>query len=290
MKEEKKKLPREFIVPIVLILLNAIVWSFYLSQKENDILEVSFLDIGQGDAIFIEAPNGTQMLIDAGRDTAVLNELGRSMSFFDRSIDVVLVTHPDQDHIGGIPAVLENYEVGKFIDSFADTESSTYDEMNRRVLDEGAEYFVGVRGMLITLDQENGVYFHILHPEPDEFAVTETNDLSIIGKLVYGDTSFMLTGDAGKAQEAMLYATDGEYLHSSVLKAGHHGSKTSSSAAFVKIVDSTYAVISAGKDNSYGHPHKEVIDTLEKENIEILSTAEQGTIKFLSNGVDVWEK
>ena len=290
MQEQKRKLSREFIVPLVLLFVNVLIWSFSLSERRNNILEVHFLDIGQGDAIFIEAPNGRQMLIDAGRDTLVLNRLGGAIGFFDRSIDVVLVTHPDQDHIGGIPGVLDQYDVAHFVDSFASTTSGTYDEMNRRVEAEGSDYHVGKRGMLITLDEDAGVYFHILHPEPDDFAVTETNDLSIIGKLVYGDTSFMLTGDAGKAQEAMLYATDGEYLKSSVLKAGHHGSKTSSLAAFVKIVDPTYAIISAGKDNSYGHPHKEVIDTLEKENIEILSTAEEGTITFLSNGVDIWPK
>lgn len=277
-------------MPLMLLFANVLVWAFHFSQRQDGILEVSFLDIGQGDSIFIETPNGTQMLIDAGRDTLALNRLGKAMGFFDRSIDVVLVTHPDQDHIGGIPGVLDQYDVAHFVDSFASTASGAYDEMNRRVEAEGSEYHVGKRGMLITLDEDAGVYFHILHPEPDDFAVTETNDLSIIGKLVYGDTSFMLTGDAGKAQEAMLYATDGGYLKSSVLKAGHHGSKTSSLAAFVKIVDPTYAIVSAGKDNSYGHPHKEVIDTFEKQNIEILSTAEQGTIRFLSNGIDVWLK
>lgn len=275
---------------VTLVFLNLLIWGIYFSHKRGDLMKVSFLNVGQGDAIFIEAPNGRQLLIDGGKDTSVINELGRSMGFFDRSIDIVLATHPDLDHIGGLPLVFDKYVVDHFIDSVADGQSNAYDALLQKARTEDSEYYLGLRGMKITLDEKNGVYLHVLYPGPDDFTIDETNDLSIITKLVYGDTSFMLTADAGKMPETQLYATDKNYLKSSVLKAGHHGSRTSSSGSFVRMVDPAYAVISAGKDNSYGHPHKEVIDTLEKENIEILNTSEEGTIKFFSNGVDVWQK
>lgn len=286
MKEEYRK----YFFIVLLAFINMLVWGVYLSEKENKVLEVAFLDIGQGDAILITAPNGAQMLIDGGRDASVLGELGRSMGFFNRYIDIVLATHPDQDHVGGLPLVFDKYQVGNFIDSVADSGTSSYQVLLQKAKEENANYYLGLRGMVIILDKQSGVYLHVLYPEPDEFEIEETNELSIITKLVYGDTSFMLTGDAGKMPETLLYVTDGEYLRSSVLKAGHHGSRTSSGASFVRMVAPTYAVISAGRDNSYGHPHKEVIEVFEKEGIEILSTAESGTIKFESNGVDVWVK
>lgn len=251
-------------------------------------LTVSFLDVGQGDSIFIEAPNGRQMLIDGGANASVLGGLGTAMGFFDPSIDVVLATHPDKDHVGGLPFVFERYRVGQYVDSLADGEAGAYRKLLDLVEEEGSMTTYGVRGTVIELDPEAGVYFHILYPMPDEFAIDETNDLSIVGKLIYGDTSFMLTGDAGKVPELMMTSTDGEYLKSSVLKAGHHGSDTSTAPSFVRAVDPQYAIISAGRDNSYGHPHPSVIETLERENIEILETAEEGTITFKSNGIDVW--
>jgi len=272
----------------VLALFTACTALAAAQASEPGKLTVSFLDVGQGDSIFIEAPNGRQMLIDGGANASVLSGLGQVMGFFDRSIDVVLATHPDKDHIGGLPFVFERYKVGEYVDSVADGEAGAYRKLLDLVEEEGSETMYGLRGTVIELDPEAQVYFHILYPMPDEFAIDETNDLSIVGKLIYGDTSFMLTGDAGKIPELMMTSTDGEYLKSSVLKAGHHGSDTSSAPSFIRAVDPQYAVISAGRDNSYGHPHPSVIETLERENIEILETAEEGTITFVSNGVDVW--
>lgn len=278
-------------VPIaILLLINLFIWSYHLSGKVTDIMKVHFLDVGQGDSILIEAPNGKQVLIDGGRDASVLNELGQIMGFFDRSIDIVIATHPDADHITGLPLVLDRYRVNTFIDSVAESDSLPYSALQKEVKEQGIDYYVGFRGMVITLDDKAGVYIHVLYPYDDEFRFTDTNDLSIITKLVYGDTSFMLTGDAPKIVETMLTATDGEYLKSSVLKAGHHGSNTSSGSRFVEIVNPSYAAISAGLDNSYGHPHPEVLEVFAEQGVEVLSTADRGTIEFRSNGVDVWVK
>lgn len=275
---------------VTLSLINIFIWSFYFSVNQKGVMKIYFLDVGQGDAILIEAPNGKEILIDGGPDSGVLRELGRTMGFFDRTIDVVLATHPDQDHIGGLPFVLENYKVKNFIDSVADSGTNSYRELLSLVEEKDIETFYGMRGMVIILDQDNGVYLHVLYPIPDDFKVTETNNLSIVAKLVYGDTSVILTGDAPKMVESMLVSTDGSYLRSPILKVGHHGSKTSTSSSFVRDIDPTYAIVSAGKDNRYGHPNTETINILVKEGVEILETSKEGTIEFRSNGVDMWQK
>lgn len=285
-----ERLAKYYLSLLVLFALNLGIWLQVVALSNNGVMKISFLDIGQGDSILITAPNGRTMLIDGGPGASVLGELGRSMGFFDRSIDVVLATHPDKDHVGGLPFVFDHYRVGHFVDSVADGETNIYAALEQAAKDERADIVYGMRGMTIVLDKRAGVYFHILFPGPDDFALTETNDLSIVGRLVYGDTSVMLTGDAPKMAEAALYSSDGAYLKSTILKAGHHGSRTSSSAAFVRAVDPSYAIISAGADNSYGHPHKEVMDLFAAEKIPVLETAKEGTIVFKSNGIDVWTK
>lgn len=285
----KHKNQKYFLI-LFLLVVNITIFVLIFNLKDKDIMKVYFLNVGQGDAIFIEAPNGKQVLIDGGRDTTVINELGRVMGFFDREIDLVIATHSDQDHIGGLPAVFEKYKVVNFIDSFTESDTNTYKALMDLSVAEGSDNQIGLRGQRVILDRQKGVYLLILAPQPDDFEVDDVNDLSVVAKLIYGDTSFLLTGDAGKMVEAGLFASDGDILKSSVLKAGHHGSRTSSVSFFVKAVDPNYVVISAGKDNSYGHPHKEVIDVFERQEVRILNTAEEGTIKFISNGLDVWVK
>lgn len=280
-----KKITKEYLVLAALVLANIFIWFYFGTFSKPGVLKVDFLDIGQGDAIFIEAPNGVQMLVDGGPDSSVLRELSKVMRFSDRTIDVILATHPDKDHVAGLPLVLENYRVSNFIDSVADSDTNIYSELeNRANEEEGMKHYYGMRGMIITLDKKAGVYFEIFYPNQDEMKLTDTNDLSIVGKLVYGKTSFMLTGDAPKLAESMLVSTDGNLLQSTVLKAGHHGSRTSSSKVFLEAVKPDYGIISAGKGNSYGHPHKETLENLKSENIKILSTIDEGTIKFESDG------
>lgn len=288
MKTETK-IHKYFIVAI-LIFINLLVWSVTFAGSPRKNLSVSFLDIGQGDSILITAPNGRQILIDGGRDSTVLNRLGQKLGFFDRSIDVVLATHPDADHIGGLPFVIDRYQVSYLVDSLIDSDTNAYKALLATAENHHLKTYFARRGMIIVLDEKAGVYLHVLYPEADDFVITDTNDMSIVVKLVYGDTAFVLTGDAPKDVEAKLVSTDGNYLRSNILKAGHHGSKTSSSPSFVADVHPAYGVISAGKNNSYGHPHQETLDTLAAAGAEIVSTIDLGTITFESNGVDVWMK
>ena len=268
-------------IPILLAISNLFIWSavFALSQKEE--VKVYFLDVGQGDAILIEGRNGNQILIDGGPAGKVLEELGRVMPYFDRSIDVLIETHPDSDHIGGFPEVMERYEIGVFIEPGVNADNSVDDEIRRRVSDMGIANFIARRGMEVNLG--DGSYLEVLFPDRDVSGV-DTNDASIVAKYVYGDTCFILTGDSPQKIEDYLKSKFGDNLDCEVLKVGHHGSNTSTGSNFLSVVSPMYAVISAGRGNSYGHPHPEVVERLTNFGAKVLSTAGEGTIKLTSDG------
>jgi len=265
----------------LLIFSNIFVWTSLYQKKSSDILSVYFLDVGQGDAIFIESPQHNRILIDGGRNRKVLSELGRILPFADRRIDVVIATHPDADHIGGLPEVISRYKVGTFIESGVKSENSIDDELNMRIEEKKIPRLLARRGMVIDLGDE--VRLNILFPNQD-VSKLDPNDASIVAKLVYGDESFLFTADAELRTETILLNLDPISLDSDVLKVGHHGSRTSTFILFAEAVSPEYAIISAGKDNSYGHPHQQVLDTLKKVSSEILSTMNEGTIIFETNG------
>lgn len=267
---------------LCLIGANIFIWVTLFAKDVSRELTVAFLDIGQGDAIFIKAPNGHELLVDGGPpDGAVLRALGEVMPFSDRSIDIVLATHPDQDHIGGLPEVLNRFSVGAFIESGNKKESAVLDAILSQVDEKSIEHVVARRGVRIALSSD--VFFDILFPDRD-VSDLESNAASIVGMLTYGDTTFLLTGDSPSAIEKYLISLDASRLDADVLKLGHHGSRTSSSPEFLAAVSPEYAIVSAGEDNSYGHPHKEVIETAEKSGAKILSTINEGTIVFSSDG------
>jgi beta-lactamase superfamily II metal-dependent hydrolase len=252
-------------------------------------LQVSFLDVGQGDAIYIKAPNGNDMLIDGGRSSTTLTKkLKNVMAPGDGVIDIVLATHPDADHIGGLHMVLEKYSVGEFIEPGVPASSKLYTSLESDLVQHRVPQMLARTGMEIILDAERGISFTVLAP----FTVYEgedTNDASIVGILSYGEQTFMLTGDAGVAAETEIIENKNSAINlptitADVLKLGHHGSRTSSSEAFLKATNSSVAIISAGCDNSYGHPHKEVTDRLARFQIPTLSTCISGTITFTTDG------
>jgi competence protein ComEC len=254
-------------------------------EDSRQYLTVSFLDVGQGDAIFIEAPNGNQMLIDAGINKKVLRELGKAMPFYDRSIDVVMETHPDADHIGGMPPVLGNYNIGVYVKTKLDRGTDISNAISGVILEKELEVDNVFTGDIIMLDYENDIYIEILHPYIN-FESKVVNDWSIVARLVYGDIEFLFTGDATEKVEEILISKGG--IESDILKVGHHGSKTSSSFDFLGLVNPDVGIISAGFENRYGHPHEEVVDRLKEFDIEILDTKELTTIVVSSDGDQYW--
>ncbi|MEK7538634.1 MAG: ComEC/Rec2 family competence protein [Patescibacteria group bacterium] len=269
----------------ILLVLNIFIWTATMRADRHGVLTVAFLGVGQGDAIYIEAPNGNQMLIDGGVSSgAILRPLGRVMPFFDRSLDLVLATHPDQDHVGGLPSVLDRLSVDGVVTTENTSDTGAYAAFENAIEREHAKRILARTGERIILDE--GVVLEILFPAQST-AGWETNMGSIVARLSYGNTSFLFTGDSPIAIEKYLVGREGGLLKTDVLKLGHHGSRTSSSCEFLSAVNPEYAIISAGKDNKYGHPHKEVTALLEELKISARSTAEQGTLIFKSDGETV---
>lgn len=259
------------------------VWYAVFYESRSG-LAVYFLDVGQGDSIFIQAENGNQILIDGGQNKSVLSQLSKVMPFYDRSIDVIIETHPDSDHIGGLVEVLNRYDVGLVMESGVKSDSAIYKKLKSIIEQKNITEILGKKGIRINISE--GLFLDILFPVGDASEM-EANTASIVTKLVYGDTSFLLTGDSPKAIEKYLSSAYKSSLNVDVLKVGHHGSKTSTSEIFIGYTSPEYAIISAGKENRYGHPHQEVLDILGKFEIRVLRTDESGLIKLSSDGRNV---
>jgi competence protein ComEC len=275
---------RVFLIAFVLLCaVNLFVYRAVFETNQSQ-LRVSVLDVGQGDSILIEGPTGLQVLIDGGPGNAVLRELSSKLGPFDRSLDLIIETHPDQDHIGGLPAVLDRYQVTAFMEPGIKDESAAATALEAAVENEsGVKRCVARRGMRIDLGGD--AYADVLYPDRDP-ATMDTNNGSVVLHVVYGKTSFMLTGDLPSSIEdwlATLDKNDGE-LPSNILKAGHHGSKNSTDEVWLAAVAPSIVAISAGKDNPYGHPAPETISRIQKEGAQIYSTIESKTLTFVSDG------
>ncbi len=269
---------------IFLLLIIFLIGFFCFDISSPKKLQVTFFDIGQGDAIFIETPSGKQMLIDGGANALVLEKLASEMSYFDRSLDVVVATHGDADHVTGIIPVLRTYDVSTIVESSIKSESGIFDELQNEINKEvrkGASVHTASRGDVINLG--DGVLATILYPKKNISSRTETNDASVSLVLTYGEHSFLLTGDLSSSYEHTLIS-DKLPKKITVYKAGHHGSNTSSSGLLLSRIRPEYSIISAGKNNKYGHPHVETMERLQKYSQEILSTIDKGSITFVSDG------
>ena len=264
----------------VLIGVTLVIWIQVFARESTHNLRVVFLNVGQGDAIYIETPSRRQVLIDGGRGNDVLRELGAVMAFFDRSIDIVVATHPDADHIGGLVSVLKRYDVGTFMHSSVEGDTA----LAHQLTDARGDAFdlEAQRGQVI--DFGDGAQLRVLFPDREVEGI-DPNVGSVVVHVVYGEHGFLLTGDSPDEIEEYLVSLDDEQLESDVLKIGHHGSKTSSSDLFLGFVNPVYGVLSRGCGNSYGHPHQEVLDALSRFEIKVLDTCEDGRVEFVSDGV-----
>jgi competence protein ComEC len=269
-----------FTITISLAVSLMSLYAVALSSSPH-MLRISFLDVGQGDAILVRTPSGHDMLIDGGPSDAVLARMNEEMSYFDRDLDVVIATHDDADHVTGLIPVFEKYDVRTIIVSPATSQTNIARDLHSRMDDETDDRRIGQRGDAI--DFGDGVVARILFPNGTVSAKAETNDASVNVVITYGEHSFLFTGDLSSKHERQLF---GNTLPRgvTVYKAGHHGSKTSSGEELLSYVKPEYAVISAGKDNRYGHPNPEALERLHKYAKETISTIDRGTITFTSNG------
>ncbi len=268
-----------------LVCLNLITWVVVYDLSRAQGLEVIFFNVGQGDSIFIENSAGQQILIDGGPDSAVLEKLAEEMPFYDRTLDLIILTHPEHDHMAGLIEVLKRYEVENILWTGVVRNTAEYKEWQRLIEEEGAEIFVAKHGQRVSLSGSDPcIFLDILYPfeNLESQKIENSNDTSIIARLVFNANSFLFTGDAGEFVENKLIENN-IYLGSDVLKVGHHGSKYSTGEIFLKMVSPEIAVIQVGK-NSYGHPTEEVLARLEKFAIKVLRTDLDGDIKIFSDG------
>ena len=282
-KTDYKFIRRSSLLLLVFVLfLISTILSSYLSGTKTDLVKVKFLNIGQGDAILIETASGRQVLIDGGADKQVLQRLAEELKFGDKKIDIVIASHPDSDHIGGLPYVFQQYQIDAYLDSGVLTDGTAYQAIDNHINQNQTPHFYAVRGTQIILDTD--VVLTVLSPATT-LSNFDTNTQSIILRLDYGSSSVLFTGDAPQVIEEYLVKNNFN-LSADILKVGHHGSKTSTADNFVQAVAPQYAAISVGK-NSYGHPAPEVLETLQKNSVQILRTDELGTISCLLSKVQI---
>jgi competence protein ComEC len=282
----QKRLILYCVLICITVLITIYTWQQTYAPFQNaTYLQVSFLDVGQGDAILVTTPDGVQVLIDGGSGGAVVRELAKVLPRYDRSLDMVVATHFDKDHIGGLIDVLARYEVANIIRTHNEHDTGIARVFLEAVEHENAFEYQAIAGQVYLLGASTTLT--IFSPAGD-VRNHESNAASVVAKIQYGETAFFLTGDAPIGIEEYLVRAYGMYLKSQVLKLGHHGSRTSTSPLFVAAVAPDFAVVSAGKNNSYGHPHDEVVKTIQEAGVELLNTAEQGMITIHSDGVQVW--
>ena len=249
-------------------------------------LSVVFLDVGQGDSILIHAPNGQVMLIDGGRSIQLANQeiLPQINAWGARQVDVLVVTHPDADHISGLVGVLENFPVKLAALTGDQHTTQIYERLLTDLRDKGVKGLQVRTGTTIPFD--SAVQLEVLSPDDDFVNHDNTNDGSIVLQLTYGQTSFLFMGDAEMSVNQAILQRGAE-VRATVLKLGHHGSRTSTDASWLQAVQPQWGIISAGAGNSYGHPHPEVIAALDQLGIPYLRTDEHGTITVTSDGAQL---
>lgn len=268
---------------LLLTMIVGVVWYAVFTLQARHDLRLTVFDIGQGDSVFIEAPNGNQVLIDGGPSSAVLGKLGSVMPFWDRSIDLIILTHPHSDHVTGLVEVLKRYDVGMVLESDVNYSTPEYREWHTLLEQKHIPVVIARAGQKIRLSPKTEL--DILTPFRSFVGVSLNNvhEAMVVSRLVYASTSALLTGDMERPLEYQLVLS-GSDLRSDLLKVGHHGSKTSTTEDFVRAVSPRYAVISVGRKNRYGHPHQQTLDTLAKFGIKIFRTDQDGDVEFVSDG------
>lgn len=251
-----------------------------VSGKED--LKVSFIDVGQADSILIQTPDGKNMLIDAGNNDDGSKVVSYLKNMGITQLDIIAGTHPHEDHIGGLDTVINMFKIGKIYMPKVTSTTQTFKDVITAINNKGMTITTPIPGTTVDLDSD--VNLEILAPNGDSYE--DLNNYSIVFKLTYGSKSFLFTGDAeGISENEML--SKGYNLKADVLKVGHHGSNSSTTSEFLSAVSPKYAVISVGKDNSYGHPTQTTLDKLKNADVNVYRTDISGTIVAICDGSNI---
>lgn len=247
-------------------------------------LKVHFLDVGQADCVLVRAPSGKNMLIDAGNNGDADTILSYIRNQGISKLDIVVGTHPHEDHIGSLDKIINTFDTGQVVMPNATTTTRTFEDVLTAIQNKGLKITAAKPG--VALDLGAGIMAAVIAPNGSKYE--DLNNYSAVIRLTFGSTSFLFTGDAGSISEFEILASSRVVdLKSTVLKVGHHGSSYSSSQAFLDKVRPQYAVISVGKDNDYGHPAKETLDKLAAIGAKVYRTDQHGTIVATSDGSKV---
>ncbi|OHA08234.1 MAG: hypothetical protein A3B37_03310 [Candidatus Sungbacteria bacterium RIFCSPLOWO2_01_FULL_59_16] len=266
-----------------LVLAAVFIWaSVFALEAKDGRLTLFVFDVGQGDALFIDAGNGNQVLIDGGPDDAVLAKIGGVMPFWDRTIELVVLTHPHADHLDGLIPVLERYDIGMVVESGVNHSIPEYDTWHELVRERGVPLHIAKAGERIRVSPD--AVFEVLAPLHDFVGTSlAVHDAMVVLRLTDRNARALLTGDAEDDVEREMLGS-GAAVRADLLKVGHHGSKTSTTDALLGAVHPAVAVISVGAKNRYGHPYQLVLDRLSRAGVRVLRTDRDGDIVFVSNG------
>lgn len=271
---------KKIIAVVLTVILVTILSGCVLESEPRTELELHFIDVGQGDSIFIITPDGYSMLIDAGDNSQGETVVNYIRSLGVSKIDVLIGTHPDADHIGGIDDVINSFEIGDFYMPKKMHTTKTFEDVLTAAKEKGLKIKAAVSDKEISFDPKTEAIF--LSPENKDYS--DNNAYSAVVKLSYGKNTFLLTGDTEKENESAMLKKYGEFLNCDVIKLAHHGSFTSNTPQFLEAVSPETAIVSCGYKNKYSHPHKEILDYLKQKNIPIYRTDEQGDIIIYSDG------
>lgn len=294
-KKIKKNIKRNFFEILIILLAFLIIYNqdkiknlFNQNNNQNqndyintnnDLLKVHYLDVGQGDSIFIELPNNETMLIDAAefyQSEKIKNYL-KNLNY--QKIDYVIGTHPHTDHIGGLKDIINTFEIGKIYMPKVVSTTKTYESLLMAIKDKNLKINTAKAGTSII--DTDALKINILAPNNNTY--TELNNYSVVTKITYGTTKFLFMGDAEKLSENEIK----EDVTADVIKIGHHGSNTSSSIDFIKKVNAKYGIISVGLNNKYNLPKEETITNWENSGTKIYLTSINGTITAISDGTNI---
>ena len=296
LKKELRKIFNNTVIVLLLLVMSAL-WLAVAVRPDNR-LHLYFCDVGQGDAILIRTPQNRQILVDGGRDDQVLNCLSNTLPFYDHTLDLVILTHPHADHVGGLINILRTYQVEKVVFWQISYDSADFREFVDLILQKQIQNSTIVGGDVLALDQQTRAEFwyplsreelEVLDASIDPYDGEDVNDSSIIFRLVCGDFETLLTGDAPEEIQELLLE-QGLVKESDILKVAHHGSKDGLNERFLEKLGSKLAVISVGENNTFGHPHKETLEELGDAGVEVKRTDQDGMIEVVSDCKDWWVK
>lgn len=274
---------------ILILLLSSFFYTFFSYVQKNFFkvsnhnLRFHFIDVGQGDSSLIITPKGKTILIDAGDEAHAKKVVSYVREQGIEKLDLVIATHPDADHIGGMDKVIKNFDIDVFAMPDVSAKTNQYKQIQRELKAKKMKTTRLYQGDEVQID--DSLDFEILSPVKGK-KYDDTNEYSIVAKIVYKDTSFILMGDATMENEVDIINNVPD-IDIDVLKLGHHGSSTSSSDYFITKTSPKIAIISCGKNNKYGHPHQEVMRVLKKHGVTPYRTDEMGDIVITSDGKEI---